>query len=216
MNRLKKIASYTKGSHVVCDIGCDHAYALVYAILEYGVQKGIASDIVIGPLNNARKTIEQYHLEDKIQTILSDGFNQIEEHFDTAIISGMGGILICEILSKAIHKLQAKKLIIEANSDSYRVRQYLFSQKFHIIEEDAFYDHNKYYEIMVFEYGEEEYSLKDVSYGPILRNKKPKAFLEYYQKKRDLLVSVLPNIKNEEEKKSKKEIVLELDQLLKV
>ena len=39
MNRLDLIASYTKGSKVVCDIGCDHAYALIDAITKYGVEK---------------------------------------------------------------------------------------------------------------------------------------------------------------------------------
>ena len=57
MNRLDLIASYTKGSKIVCDIGCDHAYALITAIREYGVEKGIAADINEGPLNNAIKSI---------------------------------------------------------------------------------------------------------------------------------------------------------------
>ena len=62
MNRLDLIASYTKGSKIVCDIGCDHAYALITAIREYGVEKGIASDINEGPLNNAIKSIKSNNL----------------------------------------------------------------------------------------------------------------------------------------------------------
>lgn len=215
MNRLKRIASYTKGSKVVCDIGCDHAYTLVYAIQEYGVEKGIASDIAVGPLKNAKKTIEQYHLEDKIQLVLSNGFEKIEDHFDTAILSGMGGILICEILEKSIQKVHTQKLIIEANSDAYRVREYLFSQNFHITEEDAFYDHNKYYEIMVFTSGNQEYTQEDIQYGPILLKRKPDAFLKQYQKKRNLLISILPHIQDEEEKMTKKKIIQELEHILK-
>lgn len=216
MDRLKKIASYTEGSQIVCDIGCDHAYALVYSIQDYGVQQGIAADIAIGPLNNARKTIAEFHLENQIKTILSDGFTAINEPFDTAILAGMGGILICDILSQSIQKLKSKRLIIEANSDSYRVRNYLFSQGFIIIEEDAFYDHNQYYEVMVFEEGTVKYTSKDIAYGPILMKHKPEAFLEYYRKKRNLLESVLSQIENEEEKKKKEKQIDEIDQILKV
>ncbi|MDE7385308.1 MAG: class I SAM-dependent methyltransferase, partial [Anaeroplasmataceae bacterium] len=126
MDRIKRIASLCKGSKVVCDIGCDHAYALVYAIKEYGVEQGIAADIAEGPLSNARKTIEEYHLEKQIKTILSDGFDAINsDSFDTAILAGMGGILICDILKRALPKLRNKKLILEANSDIYRIRDLL-------------------------------------------------------------------------------------------
>ena len=62
MNRLDLIASYTKGSKIVCDIGCDHAYALIDAINKYGVEKGIPADINEGPLNNAIKTINWFYI----------------------------------------------------------------------------------------------------------------------------------------------------------
>ena len=106
MNRLDLIASYTKGSKVVCDIGCDHAYALVKAINDYGVEKGIAADINEGPLNNAIKSIKSNNLENHVKAILSNGFDSILDDFDTAIISGMGGILIKEILTKGLFKIK--------------------------------------------------------------------------------------------------------------
>ncbi|MDE7094920.1 MAG: class I SAM-dependent methyltransferase [Anaeroplasmataceae bacterium] len=204
MDRIKKIASLTRGSKVVCDIGCDHAYALVYAIKEYGVEKGIAADISLGPLLNAKKTIEEYHLEQQIKTILSDGFDAISsQDFDTAIIAGMGGILMCDILNKALPKLKGKKLILEANSDTYRIRKLLSENGFRIVEENALYDHEKYYEIVVFEEGNSNYDSLDILYGPQLRRVKPQSFVKCYQKKLDLLSSILPQIKDEKEKEEK-------------
>ena len=38
MTRLDLIASYTKGSKVVCDIGCDHAYALIDSVKIIGIE----------------------------------------------------------------------------------------------------------------------------------------------------------------------------------
>lgn len=55
MNRINLLASLCKGSNIVCDIGCDHAYVLIEAIKSYNVKKGIASDIGVGPLEMAKK-----------------------------------------------------------------------------------------------------------------------------------------------------------------
>lgn len=215
MNRIKKIASFCVGSQVVCDIGCDHAYSLIYAIKEYGVKKGIAVDIAEGPLSNAKKTIEEFQLSEKITTVLSDGFTSVDEPFDTAILSGMGGILICDILKRALPKLKQKKLIIEANNDTYRIRQFLFEQGFYLVDEDALYDHKKYYEILVFEEGQKKYTDMEIIYGPILLQKRPSAFLEHYTKKVQLLQSILPSIVQEEEKKIKELQLLEISTVLK-
>lgn len=216
MDRIRKIASLCQKSKVVCDIGCDHAYALVYAIKDYGVAQGIAADIASGPLLNASKTIKEYHLEEKIKTILSDGFDAISSSsFDTAILSGMGGILICDILKRGISKLKGKKLIIEANSDTYCIRDFLVHNGFFILSEDALYDHGKYYEISVFKEGNAFYTDLDIKYGPYLRKNKPEAFLSYYQKKKELYQSILPQIKEEEEKKAKLELIMEIECILK-
>ncbi|MDE6656426.1 MAG: class I SAM-dependent methyltransferase [Anaeroplasmataceae bacterium] len=215
MDRLKRIASFCQGSKVVCDIGCDHAYALMLAIKEYGVEKGIAADIAEGPLLNAKKTIEEYHLEKQIKTILSDGFAAIErDAFDTAILAGMGGILMCDILKRALPKLKNKKLILEANSDTYRIRSLLSSNGFSIVAEDALYDHGKYYEILVFEEGNSNYDPLDITYGPYLRKTKPEAFIKYYQKKLEFLSSILPQIQDRKEREEKLSLLKEIQAII--
>ncbi len=211
MDRIKRIASLCKRSKVVCDIGCDHAYALVHAIREYGVEQGIAADIALGPLSNAKKTIEEYHLEKQIKTILSDGFDAINsDSFDTAILAGMGGILICDILKRALPKLRNKKLILEANSDTYRIRDLLIHNGYFISFEDAIYDHGKYYEIVLFEQGTSDYDALDILYGPHLRRTKPEAFIKYYQRKLEFLSSILPQIQSKKERTEKLSLIEEI------
>ena len=203
MTRLDLIASYTKGSKVVCDIGCDHAYALIDSIKKYGVQKGIAADINEGPLNNAIKSIKSNNLENNIKAILSNGFDSILDDFDTAIISGMGGKLICEILSKGLDKIKGKKLILEANSDMEDVRRFLVNNGFKIINEEALYDQNKYYEILVAEDGKSSYDEFDILYGPLLRVNKNEAFIKHYNEQIKLLEEVLPKINDKNIQRAK-------------
>lgn len=194
MNRLDLIASYTQGSKVVCDIGCDHAYALIDSIKKYGVEYGIAADINEGPLNNAIKSIKSNKLENNIKAILSNGFDSIYDEFDTAIISGMGGKLICDILTRGLDKIKNKKLILEANCDMADVRRFLFNNGFIITKEEALYHQNKYYEILVAEAGNAEYDEYDIVFGPLLRQSKNESFVKHYNEEIKLLETVLPKI----------------------
>ncbi|MDE5714683.1 MAG: tRNA (adenine(22)-N(1))-methyltransferase TrmK [Anaeroplasmataceae bacterium] len=215
MNRIECIAYFAKDSKYLCDIGCDHAYALVKAIKEYDVLGGIAADIASGPIQNAKKTIEQYHLEDKIKTIVSDGFNSIsKDSFDSAILSGMGGILITSILSNAIDKIRNKNLIIEANCDGWKVREFLFSNDFQIIKEEAIYDQGKYYEIMLAVPGKKKYDSYDITFGPILRRKLSQTFVKYYLDKINLFETILPKIINPSQKEEKREEIKEIRSIL--
>lgn len=214
MNRLDLIASYTKGSKVVCDIGCDHAYALISALKHYGVEKGIAADINEGPLNNAIKSIMSNNLEDQVKAILSNGFDSILDDFDTAIISGMGGKLICEILTKGLDKVKGKKLILEANSDMPDVRRWLFNNGFIIIAEESLYDQNKYYEIVVAEAGTKEYDDIDILYGPILRNTKNEAYVKHYSEIAQMLNEVVPKIQDYKIQRDKLNILYEIEYML--
>lgn len=215
MKRIEALAALTQGSNIVCDIGCDHAYTLITAVQKYGVSFGYAMDIAQGPLENAKKAIKACHLEKKIKTILSDGFASLEEPFDTAILAGMGGSLICDILLAGLEKIQGKKLIIEPNCDAYRVRSFLSTKGFKIVHEEALFDGKKYYEIMVFLPGELQLDEYDIQYGPILRRYPSEAFKVFYEKKRKLLQSILPQIEEESQKREKLSLLNELDFILK-
>ena len=149
MDRIELLASLTKGSNSLLDLGCDHAYVLTLAIKRYGVKTGIASDISDGPLNMARDNILKSGLIDKIKIIKSDGFKNINENFDTCIIAGMGGLLIKDIIENGIDKLDNAKLILEPNNNREELRFFLNKNNFMIIDEYAIYDSNKYYEIIV-------------------------------------------------------------------
>ena len=196
MDRIDLLASLAKDSNVLVDVGCDHGYSLIKAIKYYNVNNAIAIDINEGPLNNCKKNALKYGLNDKIKFILSDGFLGLNEEFDTAIISGMGGILIKVILEKSLDKIKNHKLIIEANSDSYLVRKFLVNNNFIISDEYSIVDDNKYYEIMVFEPGNLEYVSFELKYGPVLLSKKEDTFINEYKKRLKSLEEYLPNIKD--------------------
>lgn len=200
MNRLNLIASLSSGAKILCDIGCDHAYALEIALTKYGVLRGIAADINEMPLNNAKNTIASANLLDRVDFVLSNGFQNINVEFDTAIISGMGGILIKDILNEALNKIKDKTLILSPNTDVMLVREFLNNNNFKIVEEYAIIDQKKYYEIIKAVPGEMNLTNFEIEFGPILLKNKPEAFINNIKKKYEQLSNILDNVNSLEEK----------------
>ena len=201
MNRIETLASLTKGSKIICDVGCDHGYVVIEALKNYGIEKAIAADINESPLNQAK--LNAKGLYDKIEFILSDGFKNINSFFDTAIIAGMGGILIKDIILSSINKLKDKKLILQANSDRPFLRNFLNENNFKIVNEIALFDQNKYYEIIVCEKGNEFLDEFDIEFGPILRRNKTDIYIKHYENELNNLEKIIKNISDKDKLEEK-------------
>lgn len=205
MDRIELLSSLLKNSKKVADCGCDHGYVLIDALKKYDVEEAIFIDVNKEPLALANKNYINSKLEKKASFILSDGFKDCNLKFDTAVIAGMGGILIKNILEESYLKIKDKKLILQPNSDRYLVRKYLNENSFKIVEEYALYDSNKYYEIIVAIPGKEDLNELDLNYGPILRKNKNEAFLNYYNNLLEQLNDYIPSIKDNQKKEEKLE-----------
>ena len=203
--RLKTVADLVTKGNVVADVGTDHGYVPIYLVEEEISPYCYAMDVNEGPLNKAKANIIEHELEDKIETILSDGLDAFgDRKADTIIISGMGGDLIVEILSRAN---DFDELILSPHKRADLVRKYLADSGYEIIDEKMVEERNKYYQIIKAKKGEclllkEE----EVLYGPFLlkhKDEKLKAFLEHEYKK-------LSKIKSELEREDK-ELDKEID-----
>ena len=123
-DRMLAIASIMDKSKVIADVGCDHAYISIN-ILENGkAEKIIASDLREGPLRIAKDNIKLAGFEDRIEVRLCPGLSAYREgEVDTILISGMGGMLVKDILSDGIKVVEkADTLILEPQSDLRVVR----------------------------------------------------------------------------------------------
>lgn len=148
-NRLKTAADFVRHGRFTADVGTDHGYLPAFLVVSEITQKAIAADIAEGPLDNARKTVEKYSLDDSIQLILSDGLDNIPETVEEIIITGMGGNLIAEILGKASWiKNENIHLILQPMTHSQDVRQFLCENGFYIESEKTCCDDNKNYIVM--------------------------------------------------------------------
>ncbi len=185
-NRLLTIAKQVQKGAIVADIGTDHAYIPVYLIQNSIVQKVIATDINEGPLNIAKKTIAEYGLEKSIETRLGSGLEVIlPGEVDTAIIAGMGGLLIRDILMQSLQTARTiQRFILQPMIAQKELRQWLIMNKFKIVHEKLAIEDRRIYEIIVAENGFE--NIEDEIYfeiGPkLIENRDP--LLETFIQKR--------------------------------
>ncbi len=146
-DRLSAVASLVRNGKMIADIGTDHGYLVAY-LVENGIcPGGIAADLRKGPLENARQTVIQQGLSDKIELILSDGLMNIPENScDDIVIAGMGGNLIAEILEKAPWvKDERIHIVAQPMTHAEVLRQYFIDNGFKITREKTATDGKRYY-----------------------------------------------------------------------
>jgi len=200
--RMLAIANLADNSKVLADVGCDHAYISINLLEKGKVDRIIASDLREGPLNIAKDNIKLEGFEERIETRLCAGLCGYEAgEVDTILISGMGGMLVKEILSESIDVVRrADTLILEPQSDLRVVRAYLKDIGFEIIDEDMLNEGGKYYQIMKAVKSKERIedcddlgAMAENEFGPILIKKKHPVLLEFLKKRKNHFERLLQN-----------------------
>ena len=147
---MKAVAAMVTPGHVLCDVGTDHGYVPIALIQKQLIPRAIAMDINPGPLERAKEHIGLYELGEYIETRLSDGVAALQEgEADSIVVAGMGGELVIHILTEgeAICR-KAKELILQPQSDIWKVRRFLRENKYQIVDEDMVFEEGKYYPMM--------------------------------------------------------------------
>lgn len=192
--RLNIIASLVKKGVIVYDIGCDHALLDIF-LTTYNNNTCIASDINKNALNSAISNIKKYNLENKIETVLSDGVKNIDiKKNSTCIISGMGTSTILEILKDKKFDV-IDELIIQSNNDYYMLRSNI-TKEYIIKDELMVFEKGKYYLILKLIHGKKKYSKYDLEYGPILRKNPTLESLMYFELSKKTKYEILKKIPN--------------------
>ncbi len=156
-DRLKAVAGLVRNGKRVADIGTDHGYLVAYLVENNICPCGIAADLRKGPLENARQTVIQQELSDKIELILSDGLEKIPEtDCDDIVVAGMGGNLIAEILEKAPWvKDERINIVAQPMTHAEVLRQYFIDNGFTINKEVTVTDGKRLYCVMSASYNGE-------------------------------------------------------------
>lgn len=197
--RLEACVHFTDGFNHLADIGTDHAQLPIAAIQRGYVSKAQAIDNKHGPYVIAFANVKKYDLEDKINVVLSDGLEKIEETTDVCVIAGMGGELISEIIMKHPTR-NIKRFILQPNNNAHKIREILPKIGFKIKDELVLEDQNKIYDVIVLEKGTSSLTKDEITFGPINLKQRPFYFLKKLQQEIIQLEYILTKVSSEEEK----------------
>lgn len=216
-NRLKEVASLVKHDSKLADIGSDHAYLPIYLIEQGIIKEAIASEVANGPLGHSKENIKQHNLENKIETRLGDGLASItkEDDINTAVIAGMGGILIADILQKfkTTKEFNIDNFILQPNIGEPLVRKWLSDNYYKIINERILEEDGHIYEIISAEKTNDIKVLnrEDLLLGPVLRKEQNDIFIKKWKNKLLSFQNTLENIKKSKNPNQEKILQLTKD-----
>ena len=206
-DRLKLVISFVAPCETAADIGTDHAYVPIALVKAKTVKRAFALDINKGPLERARKHIEQENLSECIETRQSDGLEALcENEADSIIISGMGGELTVNILERGEKVVKtAKELVLSPHSEVFLVRKYLVKNGYEIVKEKMIFDMGKYYTVLkavkinqknniIDNKILDNYDQKDYLYGKKLIEEKDAVLKEYLEWKKKQQTQILEQL----------------------
>ncbi len=198
-DKLKAIAKLINKDDIVIDIACDHAYLAIYLKKNNLCKEVYASDISINALEGAKKNINKANLN--ITTYVADGFRGIDnKNINTAVISGVGGTTILNIVKNAPEYIN--KFIISSNNNYDILRREMADLGYYNEIEIVIEENNKYYPIMRFIRSKRKDNDFLLKYGKSNNIK----YYQYLVKKEQEILNKIPSSNKEDIIKHKTEI----------
>ncbi|SET61031.1 tRNA (adenine22-N1)-methyltransferase [Oceanobacillus limi] len=208
--RLKLVASYLPKGANFADIGSDHAYLPCYVCSKDPTAMAIAGEVNEGPYLSAKKTVTLYQFDEVIDVRLGDGLAVINPgEVGQVVISGMGGTLIRQILDDGKEKLvHTDRIITQPNVDEKSVREWFVKHGYIINHEEIIEENGHIYEVIIADKNKDgityHLTMEELLFGPLLRKKKPKEFVEKWSLERDKRIHVLQQLKRAKEQQAEK------------
>ncbi|MBQ9747448.1 MAG: SAM-dependent methyltransferase [Clostridia bacterium] len=163
-SRLLAVADCVPDGAYLADVGTDHAYLPIELALQGKLRGAVASDIHKGPIESARKNIDEAGLSHLIRTELTDGLAGLEHYPLTDVaIAGMGGMMIAGILERAPFIRERRiRLILQPMQHVPELRRTLALAGFRIEKETQTVADGKFYQILCAVYDGEIRELTDL------------------------------------------------------
>ncbi|MBF0780440.1 MULTISPECIES: class I SAM-dependent methyltransferase [unclassified Granulicatella] len=199
--RLEMVAQCVPIGARLADIGSDHAYLPSYLAMHKRIEFAIAGEVVQGPFESAKTTVDLQCLNQYVDVRLGDGLDVVclDDKIDTVTICGMGGELITQILERGrlAGVLQnVHTLILQPNMAESHVRKWLMAHQYRVEQEYILKENQKIYEIIVAHasINSVAYTEKEVMFGVYLPLEKSDTFIEKWTNELQKIDDVLGHL----------------------
>lgn len=176
--RLNFILAEIPPCDVFSDIACDHGY-IAHAMLKNNRCKlAYVSDISAKSLAKAESLLAEFIESGRAKGFVSDGFDNVPKS-DCALIAGVGGTLITDILKRAA---KAKKLpdslILQPMKHCEKVRRFAVQLGFYVKKDFTVKADGQFYDIIALEKGKDVLTDEEAEFGRTNVKELPPAFRE--------------------------------------
>lgn len=193
--RLSACLDALSSLSTIADIGTDHAYLPCYGVANKIIDKAIAIDVTDGPLIQAKRTIADYGLADKVELRKGSGLEPlVRGEVEGVNIAGMGGKLISQLLQDSMPTaLSMKLLALQPQSGEPTLRRTLYENSFDITNEQLLEEDGIIYTIITARPSNHvEYTKLDLIFGPVLRqNVKAELFIKKWNQEMSSIDGIL-------------------------
>lgn len=196
--RLSQIIEMLPETDIIADIGTDHGRLGAQLLLSGKCRKVWFSDISAPSLEKARKLTAHLNLSDRAEFFVGDGAQAFPHAPNAAVIAGMGGVTIAEIIKGAGEKLKNTHLILQPNVYIYELRKALTACGYRIADEKCVIAANRKYILISAAPGHAEYTEFELTAGPVLLKEKSDSFMEYARFRERVILKALKGIEKSE------------------
>lgn len=176
--RLACIAEAVPQCRVAADIGADHGRLSCWLMASGRCERMIVSDISAVSRKKARDLLYRFDLIDRAHLSGENGLLALNETVDAIIICGMGGGIICRMLSQRID-LEGATLILSAHSQLPDLRKSILARDYHIVREQIVRSKGRFYTVISAKPGKQHLSEKEMMVGFGLVSTKSATVSEY-------------------------------------
>lgn len=220
--RLLAIAGFVPPGRRVVDVGTDHAWLPIYLVKQGISPSALAGDLHTGPFEVAKEAVAEAGLADRVDVRLGDGLTIVSPgEAEVAVIAGMGGGTIREILKNSIDTAtHLARLILQPMVDAGALRIWLAQNGWRMIDEALVEESGTIYEVIAVERGrEEETDPLLLEIGPRLVEKKDPLLRRHLTNQTRSLKRIVYNLarsKSPEALHKKTELLAKLGEMKKV
>jgi tRNA (adenine22-N1)-methyltransferase len=144
--RLQAVAARIQGG-VAVDVGTDHGHLAAYLVDSGRCSRVIAIENAPGPAERARRCLA-WRCGDRAELRQGHGLDPVAPgEADVAIVAGLGGDTVAEILAGARDKVS--RFILQPMTRAARLRAQLIEQHFSVVEEDLIEEGGRLYDLLV-------------------------------------------------------------------
>lgn len=177
--RLSKIAEMLGTCEKCADIGSDHGRLGAFLLQNGQCGKVILTDISAPSLDKARRLCGLLGFRDEAVFCVGNGALALNESVDCAVIAGMGGETIADIIENSEHRLDGATLLLQPNVAASQMRRRINAAGWKIVDEALAKDGRRIYPIIKAVQGTQSLSDVEAEVGPVLLKNRPPELRDY-------------------------------------